>query len=157
MLRVLLSPSQRKDLFNLPSQFSERSLVQQFTLSAEDFVQIREQREGHNRLGFAIQLACFRFLGRPLQAGEPVPLPLLTYIAAQLRLSPLVLSDYARRDTTRRQHVIKINRYLKLRQLTGKDEQELQDVLLPTALQTGSNIAVVIALLEHNYEILEIL
>ncbi len=110
---------------------------------------IKAQREGHNRLGFAVQLAYLRFPGRPLQAREAVPVSLLSYIAAQLHLSPVVFRRYAKRDTTRRQHARKIQRYLQLHQLTRKDEHVLQILLLPVALQTGSNIAVVTALLEH--------
>jgi TnpA family transposase len=149
MLRTLLSPSQRAELFTIPSHISEQALVQQYTFSAADLALIKAQREEHNRLGFAVQLAYLRFPGRPLQAGEIVPASLLSYLAAQLQLSPLVLRRYAERDTTRRQHVRKIHRYLQLHQLTAQDEQVLQTLILPVALQTGSNIAVVTALLGH--------
>jgi TnpA family transposase len=149
MLRVLLSPSQREALFHIPGDISEQALVQRYTFSAVDLALIKAQREGHNRLGFAVQLAYLRFPGRPLQAGEEASASLLGYIAAQLHLSPLVFRRYAKRDTTRRQHARKIQRYLQLHQLTRKDEHVLQTLLLPVALQTGSNIAIVTALLEH--------
>jgi hypothetical protein len=96
-----------------------------------------------------VQLAYLRFPGRPLQAGESVPALLLSYIAAQLHISPVAFHSYAKRDTTRRQHARKIQHYLLLHQLTRQDEHDLQTLLLPIALQTGSNIAVVTALLEE--------
>jgi TnpA family transposase len=90
MLRVLLSPSQREALFYIPADISEQALVQQYTFSAADLALIKSQREAQNRLGFAVQLAYLRFPGRPLQPGEIVPASLLSYVAAQLMLSPLV-------------------------------------------------------------------
>jgi Domain of unknown function (DUF4158) len=55
MLRTLLSPSQRAELFNISGHISEQALVQQYTFSAADLALIKAQREGHNCLGFAIQ------------------------------------------------------------------------------------------------------
>ena len=88
MLRTLLSPSQREELFHISGEISEQALVQQYTFSAADLALIKTQREAHNRLGFAVQMAYFRFPGRPWQPGEIVPASLLSYIAAQLQLSP---------------------------------------------------------------------
>lgn len=115
MIRVLLSPSQREELFNIPADITEQALVKHYTFSAADLALIRKQREEHNRLGFGVQLAYFRFPGRALQAGEAPPQPLLRYVAAQLRLSPLVFRRYAQRDTTRRQHARKLQQYLTAR------------------------------------------
>jgi TnpA family transposase len=147
MIRVLLSPSQRQELFAVPANLTEQALVKQYTFSATDLTLIRQQREEHNRLGFGVQLAYFRFPGRALQAGESPPAALLSYVAAQLHLSPVAFRRYAQRDTTRRQHARKIQQYLSLCQLTPQDEKELQTLVLPVALQTGSAVAVVTALL----------
>src|SRR3954451_8591833 len=110
MLRILLSASQREELFQAPAAISDQDLVRHYTLSVTDLALIKSQREDHNRLGFAVQLAYFRFPGRPLQAGEKVSSRLLGYIAAQLGLPPHAFQLYA--------------------------------------LQTGSNVAVVIELLK---------
>lgn len=92
----------KEGLFNISGSMSEQVLVQQYTFSASDLTLVNRQREGHNRLGFAVQLAYLRFPGRPLQAGEEPPAPLLGYVAAQMRLLPLVFRRYTKRDTTRR-------------------------------------------------------
>lgn len=149
MLRPLLSPAQRAQLFDVADDISEQELVRHYTLTASDLAQIQLQREEHNRLGYAVQMAFLRFPGRPMQPGEAISYTLLTYLAAQLHLSPRVFMLYARRDTTRREHAARIQKYLKLRALTAQDEHALRKLLLPKAVQTGSNIAVVTALLEE--------
>ena len=70
MLRALLSPSQRSQLFTIPADIIEQDLVRRYTFSPADLRLINLQREAHNRLGFAVQLAYLRFPGRPLAAGE---------------------------------------------------------------------------------------
>ena len=53
MLRPLLSPSQRTQLFTLPEHLSEQELIRDYTMSPDDLAFILLQREEHNRLGFA--------------------------------------------------------------------------------------------------------
>jgi len=149
MLRPLLSQSQRAQLFTFPENVSEQELIRYYTLSPDDLTFILLQREDHNRLGFAVQLVCLRVLGRQMVAGETVPYALLTYLAAQLHLSPQAFALYAKRDPTRREHSAKIQKYLGLRSLMAQDEQLFRHTVLGQALQTGSNIAVVTALLEE--------
>src|SRR3954452_2715489 len=132
MLRTLLSKSQREELFHVPHDVSEQTLVSRYTFSSSDLELITKQREEQNRIGFAVQLAHLRFPGRPLQEGEQVSSALLNYIAVQLQISPLAFGLYARRDATRRQHVRKVQVYLGLHQLSLQDEQALQSLLLPT-------------------------
>jgi TnpA family transposase len=88
MARIqLLSPAQRTQLFSLSEEMSQKDIVRYYTFSSDDLAIIHEQREEHNQLGFAIQLAYHRFPGRPFQMGEPVPQPVLEYVAAQLHTS----------------------------------------------------------------------
>lgn len=107
--RELLALSQRAQFTEVPTAMSERDMARYYTLTSEDRQVIALRRRPHNQLGFAIQLCYLRFPGRPLQAGEPVPAPVLTYIATQLDLDPAVMQDYARdRDTTRREHLLEL-------------------------------------------------
>ena len=140
---------QRTQLFTLPERLDEHELIRHYTLSPDDLAFILLQREDHNRLGFAVQLGYLRVLGRPMVSGETIPYALLTYLAAQLHLSPQVFAGYAKRDATRREHAAKIQKYLRLRSLTVRDEHILRHLLRAHALQTGSNIAVATALLEE--------
>src|SRR3546814_10438350 len=48
--------------------------------------------------------------GRALEAGEFPPTPVLGYVARQLGVAPDAFADYARRDQTRREHLVEIRR-----------------------------------------------
>ncbi|MDT8523380.1 DUF4158 domain-containing protein [Escherichia coli] len=62
-------------LFGLPELYEDA--LPRFSLSCEDIAFARTHRRSHNRLGFAIQLALVRDLGRTLRAGE-IPRRLLS-------------------------------------------------------------------------------
>jgi TnpA family transposase len=145
----LLSPAQRTQLFSLSEEMSQNDLVRYHTLSAGDLEIVRKQREEHNQLGFAVQLIYHRFPGRPFQMGEPVPKSVLQYIAAQLNVAPEVFLQYAKRDTTRRQHIAKIQKLFQYRQWSREAEHELTPFLLAFALQTEDGIMLTTALLEE--------
>src|SRR6266568_886290 len=78
---VLLSPTQRTKLLQIPEQFSERDIVRYYSLSAEDLTVIGQHRRAPNRLGFAVQLAYLRCPGRPWDSQEQVPSSILNYLA----------------------------------------------------------------------------
>jgi TnpA family transposase len=54
---VLLSPTQRAKLLQIPDTFSERDITRHYSLSAEDLAVIEQHRRPQNRLGFTVQLA----------------------------------------------------------------------------------------------------
>jgi TnpA family transposase len=146
----VLAPSQRAQFTELPDSLSERDLARYYTLSPEDLAVIAQRRRPHNRLGFAVQLAYLRFPGRPLRAGEQPPEAVVAYLAAQLDLDPVVLEEYAReRDTTRREHLLEIQRTFEFRPFSTQTYRELAAWLLPTALSTDSGMALVTALVEE--------
>src|SRR3546814_4720132 len=55
-------------------------------------------------------LLTMRWPGRALEAGEVPPAPVLGYVARQLGVAPDAFADYARRDQTRREHLVEIRR-----------------------------------------------
>ena len=69
--RSIWSPRQRAALFDLPTD--EAALLRHYTLSDDDIEQIRVRREGHNRLGFALQLCAFRYPGGFWRQGRSFP------------------------------------------------------------------------------------
>jgi TnpA family transposase len=150
MARIqLLSPAQRTQLFSLSEEMSQKDIVHYYTFSSDDLAIIHEQREEHNQLGFAIQLAYYRFPGRPFQMGEPVPQSVLEYVAAQLHTSPAAFSKYGKRDVTRREHAAKIQKLLRYRQWDPETEQELAPLLQELALQSENGMSLTTALLEQ--------
>ncbi len=102
---VLLSPTQRTKLLQIPENFSERDITCYYSLSPEDLVVIEQHRRPQNRLGFTVRLAYLRFPGRPWNPQEQVPPTVLTYLSEQIGEAPDVLAEYASRDPTRREHL----------------------------------------------------
>ena len=80
-------------------------------------------KRGHrNQLGFAAQICLMRFPGRALALNE-TPSALLHFLGDQLGVSPAVFADYARRDETRREHLIEVQAYLSLRAAAREDRR----------------------------------
>jgi hypothetical protein len=77
-------------------------------LTSEDIVFAKERRRSHNRVGFAIQLALVRDLGRPLRASEVPPPAVVSVVADQLGIDPTMFGLYAQREETRREHAREI-------------------------------------------------
>ena len=114
----------------------ESELIRLATLARSDLTYIRQHRGDHNRLGLAIQMVYLRHPSRVLPPNEaPFP-PLLGIVAAQLKVTPAVWSQYARRDETRREHLQELLERFELRQFDRSDYRALIDWLAPLALQT---------------------
>lgn len=110
-------------LFSLPELYEEA--LSRFALSGEDVVFARTHRRSHNRLGFAIQLALVRDLGRTLRAGEIPTETVIAVVAEQLDIDPAVFTLYAQREETRREHAREIVAALGLRSVRISDYRML--------------------------------
>ncbi len=110
-------------LFGLPELYEDA--LPRFSLSCEDIACARTHRRSHNRLGFAIQLALVRDLGRTLRAGEIPPEAVITVVAEQLDIDPAVFTLYAQREETRREHAREIVSALALRSVRSSDYRML--------------------------------
>ena len=100
-------------LFEPPE--AHEDALSRYALTLQDVAFAKRRRRSHNRLGFAVQLALVRDLGRPLRSGETVPGAVLDVVADQMSIDPAVFELYARRDETRREHVAEIVARLDLR------------------------------------------
>lgn len=84
---------------------NDTQLARYFHLDKTDLAFIVGRRGDHNKLGFALQLTSVRFLGTFLTDLSLVPLNVQLFIAEQLSINDItILSDYAKRDTTKREH-----------------------------------------------------
>ena len=118
--RPLLSADLWTSLLAAPTD--ERTLIRYASLSGEDFDLILSKRGHRNQLGFAVQICLMRFPGRALALNE-IPSALLHFLGDQLGVSPAAFADYARRDETRREHLIEVQGYLSLRAATREDRR----------------------------------
>ncbi len=88
-----------------------------FYLDDADRKLVAGQREDHNRLGFSVQLATVRYIGRFL--ADPlagVPAEVIDFLAGQLQIAdPSCLKRYSVRDPTHREHAGKIQEALALK------------------------------------------
>lgn len=100
-------------LFALPELYDEA--LSRFALSCENVAFARSHRRSHNRLGFAVQLALIRGLGRTLRAGDVSTESVIAVVAEQLDIDPAVFTLYAQREETRREHAREIVAALGLR------------------------------------------
>jgi hypothetical protein len=110
-------------LFTLPDIYEEA--LSRFALSVEDVAFARLHRRSHNRLGFAVQLALIRDLGRTLRAGEIPTEAVIAVVAEQLGIDPAVFTLYAQREDTRREHASEIVSALGLRSVRVSDYRML--------------------------------
>ena len=128
----------------------EREIARYYTLSDKDLQIIRQHRRDHNRLGFSIQLCHLRFPGWPLRAGVAPSPQILAYVARQLNVSPELMHEYSRdRDTTRREHLLELQRDFGFQTFTEGLSSKLADLLLPDALRSTKPTPLIAALLEQ--------
>jgi hypothetical protein len=145
--RTLLTDAQRAALLALPTD--ETALIRHYTLSDDDRRLIARRRRPDTRLGLALQLCAVRYPGRLLRPGEPIPMEVAGFIAAQLDVAPEALADFARRAPTRYEQLGVLRRTYGLVDLTHPHRRELRDWLRGVALITTDGVAVVAALAEE--------
>ena len=98
-----LSEAEHKSLNRFPSEISSEDLNRFFLLSDKELTILKQLRAKHNRLGFALQLCCLRYLGF---FPEELTFPelVISYVARQLQLMPELLIFYGKRKSTQREH-----------------------------------------------------
>ena len=96
---------------------SQADLERFFYLDDADRKLVAGQREDHNRLGFSVQLATVRYIGRFLADPlEGVPTEVIDFLAGQLQIAdPSCVKRYAQRQQTHREHAAKIRETLGLK------------------------------------------
>jgi len=135
--RHILTERQRRTLLALPTD--EASLLKHYTLAEDDLEHIRHRRRPHNRLGFALQLCALRYPGRLLSPGEVIPIEVLRFLAAQLRLRTDDLLPYASREETRHEHLAILRRVYGYKTFSGRGARALKSWLTEQAELARSN------------------
>ncbi len=143
--RKLLKIQERQELFDVPAD--EDSLIRHYSLSPDDRLEIEVRRRKHNQLGFAVQLCLMRHPGRTLMANEVPPQAMLNYVAEQVGADPGTFELYARREETRRDHIIHLLGYLELRSATAQDRRAVLLSAIEAAATTDKGISIAKAII----------
>ena len=99
-----LTPEQKAHYGQYAGEPSEGQLARYFHLSESDLAFVANRRGDQNRLGVALQLTSVRFLGTFLPDIAVVPTNAKQFVGRQLSIAVSALTDYAQRDTTKREH-----------------------------------------------------
>ncbi|MBB5429006.1 TnpA family transposase [Paraburkholderia atlantica] len=142
--RTILSPAERDSLFSFPESHDE--IIRHYTFNEADRSLIGQHRGAANRLGYAVQLCCMRYPGVTMGAGVEPPPALLEYVAGQLGIEPMLWTEYAKRDQTRREHLLELQSALQLRLLTVQDYRPAVQALVDLAMQTDKGLVLAQAL-----------
>lgn len=127
----------------------DREIARYYTRTDADLQIVRRHRRDHNRLGFSVQLCHLRYPGWPSKAGDAPPPSLLAYVATQLNISPEIFGEYARdRDTTRREHLLELQRDFGFQSFADMHASKLAEQLLPHALRSAKPMPLVTALID---------
>ncbi len=143
-----LSEAEHKSLNRFPAEISSEDLNRFFLLSDRELSILKQLRAEHNRLGFALQLCCLRYLGffpEELQLPEPV----VNYVAQQLQLIPELLIFYGKRSSTQREHQRKIQALLGYRRASNSDLLDLEQWLTERALEHNQPLLLFHMACEH--------
>src|SRR3984957_47319 len=145
--RTLLSSEQRTKLFSIPTDPTE--MTRQYVLDADDLALVGARRRASNRLGFAVQLCALRHPGRVLDPSESPPTPMLAFVARQIGVDPALFGEYARRAETRREHLLELQRLLRLQSFGLTDWRACLRVGTDAAWATDRGEPIVQAMLAH--------
>ena len=93
----LLTPEQRAQFVRIPPDLSDRDIARFYTFTPHDLAVIKQRRRSQNRLGFAVQLAVLRFLGRTLTDLPGISPRVLAYYAHQVEVPVGAFARYGSR------------------------------------------------------------
>jgi TnpA family transposase len=148
--RELLAESQQVHFTEFTAPLDNRTLARFYTLSDTDLELIRRDRRASTQLGFAVQLGYARLPGRVLRVGEEAHPQIVATLASQLGVDPAVFAAYLHgRDTTRREHLLELQRDFGFRSFSATIYRELAGWLLPIALSTDVGLVLVGALVDE--------
>jgi hypothetical protein len=100
-----LTEEQKAGYGQFSGEPNEVQLARYFHLDQSDLDFIFNRRGNQNRLGFALQLTSVHFLGTFISDFSLVPINVQVFVASQLAINDVsVLTDYAQRETTKREH-----------------------------------------------------
>ncbi len=145
--RQILSQSKKESLLALPDD--ELTLTRMTYFSEQDLAIINVHRKPASRFDFAVLLCYLKSIGFAPDKKSFPPAKLLKIISARLKLSAELWQEYVSgRDTTRREHMQEIYRYLELKAL----QKECIRHLFPLSTRTDRGILIAEELLKYLHQ-----
>ncbi|KVZ49419.1 hypothetical protein WL29_28965 [Burkholderia ubonensis] len=145
--RSILSASERDSLLAIPEELDD--LIRHYTFSESDLSLIRQRRGDANRLGYAVQLCLLRYPGQGWSTTTEVPHAMLQWIGQQLGVDPTCWPQYAKREETRREHLLELRAQLGLSPFNLSHYRTSVHALISLAMQTNKGVVLAQALVEH--------
>ena len=130
-----LTDADHQRLNSFPDEITHEELHSFFLLSPDELDTVMGLRGDHNRLGFALQLCCLRYLGFFPEDLSTIPAPVVEYVASQLLLDSEILPLYGKRIRTRQDHQRQVQILLGYRRASPLDVLNLERWLVERALE----------------------
>lgn len=143
--RQLLTATEKENLLAIPTD--EAELIRLTSFSELDIALINQHRGEANKLGFAIQLCYLRYAGYVIEEKSMPSNDLIAHVAKALRINSPDWLLYNKRNTTRREHLLELYSYLKIRSFTIEDNQSIIIYLSELATQTDKGITLAEAMI----------
>jgi hypothetical protein len=126
----------------------EVELIRRYAFSEQELSVIQQHRGDHNRLGFAVQLCYMRYPGYILPpTDDPAP-TLLKFAANQTGINAGEWDNYARREQTRREHLVELQTSFGFQPFTVSHYRHALRGLDEVASQTDKGIVLAQTLVE---------
>ena len=118
-----------------------RELEERYSFTPSDLKFIDAHRTNSNRLGIAVQLCFLRHPGWAWTPEERIPAAMLRWIAAQVSADPGDIESYAKRDPTRREHLLELLQEYSWRSFGLHEYREMSAWLMNQARSTDLGMA----------------
>lgn len=148
-VRELLTPEERLQYLQIPSDLGEWELGTYFTFTQHDLELIQQRRRDYNRLGFGVQLCVLRYLGWTLSDVKEIPDQVLRYIAKQVNVDITSFASYGEREATKYEHLEEIRKVYGYQTFTLSEYRSLSKHLFNHAMANGNPIHLIQLALEY--------
>ena len=135
MPSLFLTEADRESLNRCPDDVEQVDLDTYFQLTSNDLAAIATLHGDANRLGFALQLCCLRYLGFFPNDPQEISPNIVHYVAQQVSLKSDHLPTYAARKSTLYEHQQRILEVLGYRRADEADLKALEIWLLERSLE----------------------
>jgi len=95
----------------LPTHLRKEELTEDFTLQPEDLRAIQRMRNERNRLGFAVLLKTFQYLGYPPEEKGKIPDEIVEYLAVQMGLELTLFQEFQWKGRAFKYHLSIVREY----------------------------------------------